>query len=153
MHPSRPGESCVRTSCSFPDAPWRSCRSRPSSSSDSPKHPTPTYSPQVLRSLLLAATSDLSGKPLIARRHAGQENCPGSSGFATLIPRALSAPSRSIIQIDADGQKLRPEKSHSSGIARAATNVTAQPALPRERIVIGEQMRRASVPAGMQSIA
>jgi hypothetical protein len=74
---------------------------------------------------------------------------PGSNGFATLIPRARSAPSRSIIQIDADGQKLRPEKSHSSGIARAATNVIAQPALPRERIVIGEQMRRASVPAGM----
>lgn len=69
----------------------------------------------------------------------------GRRGFGA--PERRRAKRRSIIQIDADSEKVGPEESHSRRITGTATDLLRKPALACARIVIGEQIGGASVPS------
>jgi hypothetical protein len=57
------------------------------------------------------------------------------------------------IQINPNGEQLRPEETNSSSIPGAAGYLIRQPPLSFARIIVGQQMCRAGVPTSTKSVA
>jgi len=65
----------------------------------------------------------------------------------SLIPTSELPQWSSVIQINPNSQKLRPKEANCTSIACGAWQLTRQPALALSRIVVGEKMCGACVPA------
>jgi hypothetical protein len=65
---------------------------------------------------------------------------------------AKTPPAGSVIQINTNGEELRPEEAHCLRVPCAAGQLTRQPALALNGIIVGEQMSSARVPSSSKSV-
>jgi integrase family protein with SAM-like domain len=67
-------------------------------------------------------------------------------------PLGAYSPCQSVIQVNSNGEELRPEEAHCPRVPCAAWQFTRQPALAFAWIVVGQQVRRARVPVVSQPL-